>query len=176
MNRGGSNDGRFSGLFVVLGARHADFCARVTGKGHEECAVVFFDGRDPGSGLFQIFMQLERISLDGEIQIANGKTADDVPDRPAGQVEIQTGGTGDLLYQVDALELIRRQPEFHRVNVISHSRSSGLGADFRTAIEPTAIKPARAGRTGLSTGFPQIRALSYVSPARQSASVSITRT
>ena len=89
-----------------------------------------------GAGFFQIFLQLEGIALDGEIEIADGKAADDVADGAAGEVKIHARGAGYVLHQVDALHLIRRQPKFHRVNVISHSLSSG-----RQAVVPAAVFP-----------------------------------
>ena len=122
---GGRDDGGLARLLEALGARHADFGAGVAGQRDEEGAVVLFEGGDLGAGFFQFFLQFERIALDGEIEVADAEAADDVADRAAGEVKIHARGAGDVLDQADALELVRRQPDFHRVNVVSHSLSSG---------------------------------------------------
>ena len=147
------DDGRLAGFLKALGARHADFSAGIAGKGEEDRADVFFDGGDFRAGLFEIFLQLERIALNGEIQVADGEAADDVADGAAGKVKIHARGAGYVLHEADAFELVRRQPDFHRVNVISHSFSSGVRPD--RAIQMAESPPGRAGLTELSTRFPQ---------------------
>ena len=65
-------------------------------------------------------MQLGGISLHGEIEIADGKSADDVSNRAPGEVYVHARIAGDILNQGDAALLIRRQPNFHGVDVIGH--------------------------------------------------------
>ena len=116
---------------------------------------VLFDGGDFSAGLFEVFLQLEGIALDGEIEVADGKSADNVADSAAGEVEIHARGAGYVLDEADALQLVRRQPDFHRVNVVSHSLSSGCpgpvaGRELRCKIAAGEGRP-----TELSTRFPQ---------------------
>ena len=59
---------------------------------------------------FEFFLQLERIALNGEIEVADGKAADDIAHGPAGEIDIHARSAGDVLHQRDALLLVRRQP------------------------------------------------------------------
>ncbi len=125
VNGGRHHDGGLAGFLEALGAGHADFGAGIAGQREEDGADIFFDGGDFGAGFFELFLQLERIALDSEIEIADGEAADDVANGATGEVKIHAGGTGYVLHEADAFELVRRQPDFHRVNVISHSLSIG---------------------------------------------------
>ena len=118
---------------AVLCNRHGPGIAR---KRQKDGANVFLDRRNLGASLLEIFLQLERISLNREIQIADGESADDVADRAAGKVKIHTRSAGNILHEADALQLVRRQPDFHRVNVISHSLLSGQPGRVHGADEP----------------------------------------
>ncbi len=57
------------------------------GKHQKERPRVFIDGGNLSAGLLQFFLQLEGIALNGKIQVADGKSADNVADRAAGEVE-----------------------------------------------------------------------------------------
>ena len=46
-----------------------------------------------------------------------------VADGAAGEINVHSGVTGDVLNEGDAFLLVRRQPEFHCVDVVSHSRA-----------------------------------------------------
>ena len=94
----------------ALPGRRGRWCERLPRRG------------DFGARLLKIFLQLEGVALDGEIEVADGESADDVADGAAGKVKIHARSAGNVLNQSDAFELVRRQPDFHRVNVISHSR------------------------------------------------------
>ena len=99
-----------------------------------QLALQFLFGGYDYLGALQFLLQPEGIALNCEIQVADGEAADNVTDGAAREVEIHAGGAGDVLYQADTLELIRGQPDFHRVNVISHSLSSGCQASVAVAI------------------------------------------
>src|SRR5581483_8337246 len=66
-------------------------------------------------------LKLEGIALDSEVEIADGKTGDDVADGAAGKVNIQPLNPGQFLNQTYSTLLFRREPGFHGVDVISHS-------------------------------------------------------
>ena len=149
---GGRNDWRLAGLFVTLRPGHADFGAGVAGERNVDGAGVLFDGGNFCASFFEVLLELEGIALNGEIQVADGEAADDVTDGAAGQVEIHARGAGYILHQSDALQLVRRQPEFHRVNVISHSFSSGLQAVVLGAIRLAATKAGLPLFHTISTG------------------------
>ena len=102
-------------------ARHADFGANVAGQAQIQRLYFVIGAGNPDAGLLQVFLQFEGIALDREIEIADGKTADNVADRAPGQVNVHTGGARNVLYQRDAALLVRRQPDFHGVYVISHA-------------------------------------------------------
>ena len=118
---GGRNYRRLAGFLVVLEARHADFGPNVAGQAQIQRLYVVIGAGNLHPGLLQVLLQFEGIALDREIEVADGKTADDVADRASGQVNVHTGGARDVLYQGDAALLVRRQPDFHGVNVISHA-------------------------------------------------------
>src|ERR1700722_13398939 len=124
LNAGRGYNWRLADLFVVFGVRHADFGAHIAGQQQEQGLDVFVLSDDLCSGAFKVFLQLKRIALDGEIEVADGKAADDVADGAAGQIERNARRAGYILHEVDALHLVRRQPDFHGVNVISHSYSN----------------------------------------------------
>src|ERR1035437_8374749 len=151
VDSGGRDYGRLARLFKALGARHADFGAGVARQRNENRPHVRFDRGNFRAGFFQIFLQLESIALDGEVQIADGESADHVTDGAAREVKIHAGGAGYVLHQPDALELVRGQPDFHRVNVVSHSLSSA-----RQTPIPGAIRSAIATRERVRrANFPQ---------------------
>ena len=79
------------------------------------------DDFDLRSGALKVLLQFQGIALDREIQIADGQSGQDVTNRPARQVDIHAMGAGRFLHQTHHLQLIRCEPDFHRVNVVSHS-------------------------------------------------------
>src|ERR1039458_226207 len=124
LNAGGSDDGRLADLLVVFRAGHADFGADVARQYQKQCPHIVVVAGELRSGTFEILLQFERVALDGKVEVRNGEAADDVADCAAGKVEGHARRAGYALHQIDAFHLIRRQPDFHGVNVISHSSSS----------------------------------------------------
>ena len=116
-----SDDRRLASLLVALGAGHAYLGTHIAGKNEIKSLAVIVRGRDHCARALQILLQLQRIALHGEIQIANGKAADDVADGAARKIDIHARGTGNVLHQRDAALLVRRQPDLHGEDVISHS-------------------------------------------------------
>src|ERR1700730_13266840 len=101
---------------------------------------------------FEILLEFERISLNREIQIANGEPADNVPDRATGKIKCDSRRTGYVLHKIDALRLIRRQPDFHSVDIISHSSSSD---PRQTTMKQPCPRFRRRSVPMFSTAFPQ---------------------
>ena len=112
---------RFAGFLIALGPRHADFRPHVAWQSQQQAFQVVIVAHDGHARPFQLLLQLERIALHRKIEVANGKAADDVADRTACQVDIHAGRARNVLDQGDATLLVRRQPDFHRVNVVSHA-------------------------------------------------------
>src|SRR5581483_3743168 len=119
---GGTNYRRLACLLVLLGSGAADFCANASGKRQIQNLEIFIRAPDHGTRSLKFFLQLYGIALNGEVQIADWESADDVANGTAGEINIHSGIARNILNQSDAFLLIGRQPEFHCVDVISHSR------------------------------------------------------
>jgi len=76
---------------------------------------------DYSSGLFQLLLELERVALESEIEVANGKAGEDIADGAAREVDVETCSAREVLYQGDAAHLVGRQAAFEGVDVICHS-------------------------------------------------------
>src|SRR5277367_975585 len=88
--------------------------------------AIFVGTNHAGASALQFFLQLEGIALDGKVEVPNGKPAHDVANRSTAQINVHVGGAGNFLNHGDAPLLIGRQPDFHRVNVVSHADSEML--------------------------------------------------
>ena len=104
--------------------RHPDLSPHVPRQHQKQRAHVFIVPGQLHARPFKIFLQFEGIALNREVQVADGEPTNNVANRAARQIERNSRGAGHFLHQIDALHLIRRQPDFHGVNVISHSSSS----------------------------------------------------
>src|SRR5207244_4353290 len=122
-NRCWSQYRRLARLLIALNPCAADLGADSAWQGDINDLEVVVGSRNHRTRPLQFLLQFKGIALDGEIQVADGEAADDVSHCTAGEVNIHPGGAGDLLNQGDALLLVRRQPELHRVYVVSHSWS-----------------------------------------------------
>ncbi len=120
-NRCRSDDGRLARLLIALGAGAADLGTNASGQGDVDGFEIVIGTADHSTSALKFLLQLERIALDSEIQVANGKAADDVAHRTAGQVNVHSGVARNVLDQRDAFLLIGRQPQLHGVYVVSHS-------------------------------------------------------
>ena len=153
LNAGRRNHRSLAHLFVVLGVRHANLGAHIPRQHQKQRAHFFIVAGHLRACPLEVFLQFEGIALNREVQVADREPADNVPYRPAGKVESNSRGPGYLLHQIDAFHLIRRQPDFHRVNVISHSSSDNR----LQALHPTAVSCTSQMRpSGMkSTAFQQ---------------------
>ena len=118
-----SHNRRLARLLIALGSRAAYLRTHAPRQSHIDDMEVLVRAANHGACTFQFFLQLEWISLNREIEIADRMSADNVAHRSAGEVNVHPGSAGNILYQRDALLLIRRQPQFHCVDVVSHSWS-----------------------------------------------------
>jgi len=156
LNAGRRNYRRPAHFLVHLGPRHPDLSPHVPRQHQKQRAHVFIVPGNLRTCPLEIFLQFERISLNCEVQVANREPADNVADGPAGKVESDSRGAGYFLHQIDAFHLIRRQPDFHRVNVISHSSSDNRLQAFQRAVLPCTSQRRPDQKTPcFSTGFPQ---------------------
>src|SRR5260370_22966422 len=87
-DRGSSNLRRPSRLGIGFSPRHINADAHAARIRYIEFAVVFVGILDGGAALFQVFLQLEGVTLDRQINIANGKSAYDVADCSSGEENV----------------------------------------------------------------------------------------
>ena len=74
---------------------------------HIQDAHVLVASLNNGADLLQVFLELGYIALDREIEIADGKAADNVAHRAAGKINVHLVGACDLLHLSNYLELRR---------------------------------------------------------------------
>ena len=76
----------FPGLVIVLRARHRNFGANPSGQSEQQGLRLGIGVTHYRSRPLQIFLQLERVALDREVQIADRKSGNDVADSAARQI------------------------------------------------------------------------------------------
>ena len=81
---------------------------------------VLVDALHRNASFLQFFLQLKRIALDAEIDVADGEAGDEVADGAAGEVEIQARVPGNFLNQVHTTLLVRCEPGLHAIDVVCH--------------------------------------------------------
>src|SRR5581483_5826494 len=89
---------RLAGLVVFFRAGAGDLGANIAVQKQVKGARRLFNGLDDCSRFLEIFLQLERVSLDGKIKVADDEAAEDVADSSAGKIHIELLGTSDLSY------------------------------------------------------------------------------
>src|SRR4051812_24915574 len=86
---GGRSDlWRLARLIVDLGAGHADLGPDISGKQGVNDLEVFIGALNDSTGTRKVLLELKRIALNREVEIANGKTANDVANGPAREVNV----------------------------------------------------------------------------------------
>ncbi len=120
-DRARRDDWRLPRLFVALGSGCADLGAHVALQYEVKSLQIVVCRCDHCACVFELFLQLEGIALNREVKVANGKPADDVANRTAGQVNVHARVAGNILHQRDPALLVGSQPDFHGVNVIGHA-------------------------------------------------------
>ena len=80
--------GRVPGRAIDIFARRRDAAVDVAGKDQIRCAELLVLRNDSRAAFFQLARQPRRIALDGEIQIADGHSGNQIAHRPAGQIDI----------------------------------------------------------------------------------------
>ena len=89
-----SNNRRLAGFLIALNPRHADFRADVPWQGQIKRLGVVIGSDDPRPCLFQVLLKFYGISLNGEVEVADIKSADDVADGSARQINVHPGVFG----------------------------------------------------------------------------------
>ena len=82
------NLSRLARLVIPFRARTGHFRAHVSRQQKQNGARVLVRAFDYGTGLFKILLQLKGVALDGEIQVANDESADDVAHSAAGEINV----------------------------------------------------------------------------------------
>src|SRR5262249_23753209 len=115
-----SNLNRLARLVISLRAGAGDLSAHVARQKKHDGTRDFVCGLSDGPGLFKILLQLERVALNGKVQIADDEARDDFTHRAAGEINIHLVSAGDLRHQRYGALLVRRKPGFHEVDKVSH--------------------------------------------------------
>src|ERR1039458_2021738 len=117
---GGRSDDRLSRLVIRLAPGHVQFRPHVTWHQQMQAAQFLVDALYGKAGLLQFFLELKRITLHAEIDVPDGETSDEVADGAAGEVQIQTRVSGNLLNQVHTTLLVRCEPGLHAIDIVWH--------------------------------------------------------
>ena len=121
INRSGGYLRRLAGLIVFFRAGAGHFSANVARQQKVQGARGFINGLHDRASLFKILLQLERVSLDREIQVADDEAAENVAHCSAGEIYIELLGANNLGYLRQRPLLVRRKPGFHKINKVGHS-------------------------------------------------------
>ena len=116
---------RLTWLAVFFRVRPIDSAAHAAGKLQQYLVLV--SSLDLSARLLQFSLQSLRIAFNREVQIANGKAADNVANGPAGEVKVNAVGASGFLHERNRSLLLRREPAFHHVDVIGHARNRNPG-------------------------------------------------
>ena len=81
---------------------------------------VFVNTLHRNTRLLQFLLQLKRITLNAQVDVADGKSSDQIADGAAGEIEVQARVLGNVLNQVHTTLLVRCEPGFHAIDVICH--------------------------------------------------------
>ncbi len=95
-DRGRSHLRRLARLVVALRAGHRNFGANSARQRQQHAPRLAVGVTHHRSRPLQIFLQLERVALNREIQIADGKTGNDVADGAAGQIQVHPRRLGGV--------------------------------------------------------------------------------
>ena len=84
---GRGSDGRwFARLVIDFRARHVQLGADIARHQELESPQVFVHALDRNPGFLQILLQLERISLNAQVDVADGKSSHQIADGATGEI------------------------------------------------------------------------------------------
>src|SRR2546430_14119882 len=84
-------------FLVLLRPGHTDFGTDAARQSEVYRLEVFIGRRNHRPGAFQLLLQFEWVALYRKIQVADGKTANDVAHRAAGEIDIHARGASNVL-------------------------------------------------------------------------------
>src|SRR5258708_1501747 len=110
---GPANLGARSGTNVMVVPGGGNAALAVAGEEHFDVAKSFILGEDLGATFFEFVCDLRGIALDGEIEIAQRSSGNEVADGSAGQIDIETEHGAQFLPAPHTAALSLREPPFH---------------------------------------------------------------
>src|SRR6266849_139759 len=146
--RGGTRPG----IHVVAGGGQA--AISVTGKNHLHVPQPLVFENNLRAALFQFAHQAGRIAFYREIQVANGRSGNQVAHRAAGQIDVCARGRSKFLNAHHRRALLGGEPAFEHVHVIGHETPYSSGRRGQWQASPAALVLISRGPVRRADGAP----------------------
>jgi len=117
----------FAGLGVFLAAGAGDLDADAAGKPEKQGAGFFMLAPEFAAGFLQCFLELESISLNRKIKVADGKARGEITHSSAGEKDCHASMHRRLTNLFDCVALGRGKPVFKKIDIVGHASNSPPG-------------------------------------------------